>query len=54
MDSEEVNSTGWIGSVVKCDICGYKWIAVFYSESEKLECPYCKLMSNYDIINEKK
>ena len=41
---------GGMGSVVECDICMHKWIAVFHSSCERLECPNCGNMAHYEII----
>jgi hypothetical protein len=42
----------WISSKVKCDLCTHNWIAVFPYNCEKLECPNCRNMVNYEFINE--
>lgn len=42
----------WIGNKVKCDICNHIWIAVFHIYSEKLKCPHCRNMANYELILE--
>jgi hypothetical protein len=44
----------WIAAVVECDLCTTSWTAVFYSKSEKLECPHCSNMVNYTIIERTK
>ena len=44
---QEIN---WVGSKVECDICTHEWIAVFPAECEKLECPNCHNMVEYEIL----
>ena len=38
----------WTFGNVKCDLCGHIWVAVYCIYSEKLECPNCHNMTNYD------
>lgn len=38
------------GSLVQCNLCGYKWVAVFFADSDKLECPNCRNMTLFNII----
>lgn len=45
MDEPE---TGWIGEDVECDLCGHKWKAVYHEDCEKLECPNCENMVNFE------
>jgi len=40
----------WAGAKVQCDICTYQWIAVFNVNCERLECPNCHNMVEYEII----
>jgi formate dehydrogenase maturation protein FdhE len=40
----------WIGSKVKCDLCGHEWIAVFLAQCERLECPNCKNMTQFEFL----
>jgi hypothetical protein len=42
--------TGWCGELVKCDICGYKWAAVFPDDLDRLECPNCKQMATIERL----
>lgn len=42
----------WAGSKVKCDLCSNIWIAVFEVTCEKLECPNCKNIVYYEILDE--
>ena len=41
----ELNERGWIGEPVKCDLCAYKWVAVYHEDCDKLECPNCRNMT---------
>jgi len=40
----------WSGSRIQCDVCTHKWIAVFPSDLDKIECPHCLNMVNFEII----
>lgn len=48
----------WITDKVKCGICDYVWVAVYYLFTEKLECPKCGIrqdpidMGGYEKENE--
>jgi hypothetical protein len=42
----------WEGEYVQCDLCNYKWVAVFPAGIEKIECPNCHNLVNYEIITE--
>ena len=46
----EDDEIGWIAAYVICDLCAYKYTAVYYSTSERLECPNCENMSMFEII----
>lgn len=37
-------------SKVKCDLCGYHWIAVRPIDTPKLECPNCGNVSYFENI----
>lgn len=37
-------------SLAKCDLCGYKWVAVRPEGLTKLECPNCGNMVNFENI----
>lgn len=39
-------------SKVKCDLCGYEWIAVRPEGVEKLECPNCNNIGYFENIND--
>lgn len=43
--------TGFVASMVECDICTHKWTAVFPYGAEKLECPNCLIVANFDEID---
>ena len=36
---------------VKCNHCGYEWVAVFPEDTEKLECPKCAKKVNGHAID---
>jgi DNA-directed RNA polymerase subunit RPC12/RpoP len=38
-------------SLVECDLCSYKWVAVRPKDTEKLECPNCSNIVHYENIN---
>lgn len=38
-------------SSVKCDICNHKWVAVRLFGLQRLECPNCEHLVNFDNIN---
>lgn len=47
--SDEDNYDGpWAAGPVKCDVCGYKWVAVRPSEIDKIECSNCNQMVSYE------
>lgn len=37
---------------IKCNICTNVWIAVFPQSIDKLECPHCNLMVDFEIIRD--
>lgn len=39
-----------IYSFVKCDCCGYKWVAIRLETLTKLECPKCMTLRYFDEI----
>lgn len=45
----EDNEKGWLGSQVKCDLCGHEWTAVYHESSDRLECSNCGNMVMFDI-----
>ena len=42
---------GWIGSIVQCDLCIHKWVAVYHIDIDKIECPNCGNMVNFENVN---
>lgn len=40
--------TGWLSDKVTCDICIHSWVAVYHEDCEKLECPNCEQMTNFE------
>lgn len=36
---------------VQCDLCSYKWTAMYYIGTEKLECPNCGNMAHFEPTN---
>jgi hypothetical protein len=38
------------GEKVKCDLCSHQWIAVYHEDTEKLECPNCENLANFEPI----
>jgi len=38
---------------VKCELCSFVWLISFRrnEKSEKLECPNCKQMVEYDLVS---
>ena len=43
----------WQVAKVKCDLCGHEWIAAMPVDLDKVECPHCDNMVNYEIIESK-
>jgi DNA-directed RNA polymerase subunit RPC12/RpoP len=37
-------------SLVECDLCSYKWVAVRPKDTDKLECPNCNNIVHYENI----
>lgn len=37
---------------IECDICTHTWEAVFEEDAEKIECPHCENMANFDILED--
>ncbi len=42
---------GWRSEKVKCDLCGFTWIAIYHESCDKLECKNCNNMVYFEIIN---
>lgn len=41
---------GWISAKVECDICSHNWVAAYPEYADKLECPNCNQLANFEII----
>lgn len=50
MPKKEQEEIGWAAGQVKCDVCGYEWTAVRPEELDKLQCPNCGNMVNFENI----
>lgn len=37
-------------SLVKCDLCNYKWVAVRDEGLERLECPNCSNIAMFENL----
>jgi primosomal protein N' len=46
----EDETLSWIGSKVRCDLCNFKWVAVYHKDSKKLECKNCGNMSHFEQV----
>jgi len=42
----------WSSGMVKCDLCSNTWVAVRPTGIEKLECPNCENMVNFEEVEE--
>jgi len=40
----------WISSMVKCDLCGFEWVAVYHISCDKLECNSCGNMVDFENL----
>jgi len=47
----EDETLSWIGSKVRCDLCNFKWVAVYHKDSKKLECKNCGNMSHFEQVD---
>lgn len=52
--TEEEDNTPHEVSLVECDICTHKWVAVRPLGLTKLECPNCNLMVEFTNIKTEK
>lgn len=51
MPEEEDDYKGpWEASYVQCDLCEYRWTAVFPAGLERLECANCGNMATFECI----
>jgi ribosomal protein S27E len=46
--SEEVKA--WCSETVKCMICTHQWVAVYPASCDRLECPHCGNLTDFEII----
>ena len=44
------DKVGYEASLVKCDLCNYKWVAVRIVGLELLQCPNCRNMVNFENV----
>lgn len=49
-DYRTLKGKQWIRNNVSCDICGYKWDALYVEGAPRLQCPYCKQMAYHTVI----
>jgi hypothetical protein len=42
---------GWTASKVKCDLCGFEWVATYHINCDKLKCKSCNSMSAFERID---
>lgn len=47
---KEDRISGWNASMVMCDLCTHKWVAVRPENTNKLECPNCKNVGGFEDI----
>jgi len=47
---KEEQETGWVGAIIKCDLCGHESLSVHHVSCDKLECVNCEHMSHFEII----
>lgn len=45
----ESNETGWVTNYVECDLCSHKWTAVYFADSDRIECQNCSNMVMFEI-----
>ena len=45
--ASDSDDKGWTGNYVKCDLCGFKWVAVYHESCDKLECKQCGNMVRF-------
>ena len=43
----------WTYSYIQCDVCMFIWLAVFEAHCEKLECPHCLAMRQFEKVDSK-
>jgi hypothetical protein len=42
----------WTYGFIQCDVCQFIWLAVFNIYCQKLECPHCEEMRQYEKIEQ--
>ncbi len=45
---DEPKQQDWYGEIMECNICSYKWVAVYPLGTKALECPTCGNMQKLD------
>ena len=48
--ASSASSIEWISSIVKCDLCGFEWVAVYHKDCDKLECNGCGNMVDFENL----
>lgn len=43
---------GFCACKVKCNICTHVWIATYHNTVDKLQCPHCDNMTEFEIIED--
>lgn len=38
----EDNEEGWTANYIQCDLCSYKWTAVYPEDLDRIECANCE------------
>lgn len=44
--------SGYLSDYVECDICTWRWVAVYPAECDTLEFPNCENMAGFDIVED--
>lgn len=50
-EQEHNKNVGWTTNLVKCDVCGFQWRAVYHIECRELECKVCGVNRNFERID---
>jgi hypothetical protein len=40
----------WCSALVECSICTHQWVAVYHIKCERLECPHCANMVDFEVV----
>jgi hypothetical protein len=40
----------WTASLVECNCCAHRWVAVYQTHLLRLECPHCTHFTLFNII----